>query len=375
MARLHVDLGPASYDIVIGEGVLGQAGRLIKPHLNRNRTVIVTDETVAGHYLGHVNAALGAEEIHADAIVLPPGEATKSFAHLEEVCGRLIALGVERGDTILALGGGVIGDLAGFAAATLHRGIAFIQIPTTLLAQVDSSVGGKTGINLGQGKNLVGAFHQPKLVLADIRTLASLSGRDYLSGYAEVVKYGALGDAAFFDWLTARDQAVKARDPAFLIEAVRRSCLAKAAIVAEDEKERGRRALLNLGHTFGHAFEACAGYDGRVLHGEAVAVGMGLAFDLSARLGHADTRAAEALRAHLRAVGLPAEPGDLGVDFDLDDVMAAMARDKKTVDGALTFILASGIGAAFIARGVAPEPVKELLTGKGVGPRAGEPQR
>lgn len=358
--RVPVDLGSQAYDVLIGPGLLPRAGSLIAPLLSRPRTVIVTDEQVNRLHGPALRASLARAGIVARTVALPPGEATKSMAQAEHLCACLIDLGVERGDRIIALGGGVIGDLTGFAAAIVHRGIGFIQVPTTLLAQVDSSVGGKTGVNLPAGKNLVGAFHQPCLVLADTDSLSTLSAREYFAGYAEVVKYGALGDADFFAWLQARPAAVVDRQAAFLLEAVRRSVAAKAQVVAADEREAGQRMLLNLGHTFGHALEACAGYDGRVLHGEAVAVGMVLALDLSARLGHADAAEVDRLARHLSDVGLPVSPKAFGIDFDADDLMAAMQRDKKARDGQVTLVLARRLGEAFVTRDVSKGLVAEV---------------
>jgi len=279
MDMVRVDLAGRGYDIRIGPGLLARAGAHIGPLLARPFTVIVTDETVAGLHLERLKAGLAAAGIDAETIVLPPGEATKSMAELTRLLERLLALKVERDDLIVALGGGVIGDLAGFAAAVLRRGVGLIQAPTTLLAQVDSSVGGKTGVNSAAGKNLIGAFHQPRLVLADTEVLETLPPRDFLAGYAEVVKYGLLGDAGFFAWLEKNGPAMLAGDEAARIYAVRRCCEMKAAIVARDEFERGERALLNLGHTFGHALEAATGYSARLLHGEGVAIGLALAFE------------------------------------------------------------------------------------------------
>ncbi len=361
-----VALGPDSYDIDIGTGLLAGAGARLAPLLARPRTLIVTDETVAALHLATLAGSLDAAGIAHETMILPAGEATKTLANIEAVCARLAAWGVERRDTIIAFGGGVIGDLTGFAAAVMLRGIRFIQIPTTLLAQVDSSVGGKTGVNLPSGKNLVGAFHQPRLVLADIGLLASLSDREFRAGYAEVVKYGALGDLAFFDWLDDQSAALAARDPAALTEAVARSCAAKADIVAQDEREAGVRALLNLGHTFAHAFEAGAGYDGRVLHGEAVSVGMVLAFRLSVRLGLCPPGDLERLTAHLTAAGLAVTPAQLGMTFTVPALIDAMGRDKKVADGRVTFILARGIGAAFVARDVDMTAVADMLGEAGV---------
>jgi 3-dehydroquinate synthase len=298
--RIRVDLGDRSYDIDVGHGLLAGAGARIRPLLAQPRVVVVTDERVANLYLEELTASLAAAGIVHAAVVLPPGEATKDFPHLADLCDQVLALGIERRTTLLALGGGVIGDITGFAAAILLRGLDFVQVPTTLLAQVDSSVGGKTGINTKAGKNLVGAFHQPKLVLADTATLTTLDDRQLRAGYAEVVKYGLLGDAPFFDWLEEYGDAVLRREPAALQRAVAVSCRAKAAVVAADEREGGIRALLNLGHTFGHALEAETGFGAVLLHGEAVAVGMVLAFELSSRLGLAAAEDAARVRRRWR---------------------------------------------------------------------------
>ncbi|MEC9346348.1 MAG: 3-dehydroquinate synthase [Pseudomonadota bacterium] len=357
-----VALGDRAYDIVIGSGVLGAAGDHLSRMLNRPRTVIVTDENVATTQLPALEAACAASAIATDRVILPPGEATKSFANLEYLLGRLIDLKVNRDDMVVALGGGVIGDLVGFAASVLRRGCDFIQVPTTLLAQVDSSVGGKTAINVPQGKNLIGAFHQPRLVLADVDSLDTLPPREVLAGYAEVVKYGLLGDRAFFDWLEVNGARVVAGDRAARIEAVAQSCRMKARIVAADERETGERALLNLGHTFGHALETEAGYDGRLLHGEAVAIGMVMAFDMSVALGLCPGQDAERVRRHLASVGLPVSPAERGLGQATPErLLDHMAQDKKVRDGRLTFILANRIGAAFITRDVAAGAVLDLL--------------
>ena len=359
---LTVALGARAYDIVIGNGVLADAPGLLAPVLARPRVFVVTDETVAGLHLGALALALDRGGIRHDAVVLPPGEQTKSFAHLEALLDRLLGLGVERDDVIVAVGGGVIGDLAGFAASVLRRGTRFVQVPTTLLAQVDSSVGGKTGIDTHRGKNLVGAFHQPSLVLADTGALATLPPRELRAGYAEVVKYGLLGDSAFFAWLEAHGPDVLAGRGAARDRAVRESCAAKARIVARDETDRGERALLNLGHTFGHALEAANGYDGRLLHGEAVAIGMTMAFDLSARLGLCPPSDAERVRSHLHATGLPVHPRDLDLpEQDADVLVGHMAQDKKVSDGRPTFILARAVGEAFLSRDVAFDEVRAFL--------------
>ena len=350
---LRVDLGERSYDIVVGDGLIDRAGAYLAPFAGPRPLLVVTDETVAFLHLGRLEASLDAAGLAYHRFVLPDGEASKSFAQLEDLLERILETGPERSSVVVALGGGVVGDLAGVAASLALRGLGFVQIPTTLLAQVDSAVGGKTAINSGYGKNLVGAFHQPKLVLSDTGTLDTLPRRERLAGYAEVVKYGLLGDRAFFEWLEDRGRAVIDGGGEARGYAVRKSCAAKAAIVAADETEQGVRALLNLGHTFGHAIEARARYDGAVLHGEAVAVGLVLAFALSAELGLCAREDAARVRCHLRAVGLPAVVADLGADLGgADDLIAAMGRDKKVRSGELNFILARGIGDAFIASGV-----------------------
>ncbi len=355
-----VRLGERGYYALIGTGLVTDAGSRIRPHLGRPRTVVISDEIVDDLHGNALHASLAAEGIEVERIRVSPGEASKSMSLVESLCERLMELGVERRDTLIAFGGGVVGDLVGFVAAILHRGMDFIQIPTTLLAQVDSSVGGKTGVNLAAGKNLVGAFHQPKVVLADTQVLTTLPDREYRAGYAEVVKYGALGDRDFFDWLETHAQALSSREPEALGAAVRRCVEAKAAIVAADERESGMRMLLNLGHTFGHALEALAGYDGRVLHGEAVSVGMVLAFDLSVRLGFADGNDAARLRNHLSAAGLPVTTQALGVAFDTDSLMTAMTRDKKAQGGKITLILARGLGEAFSTRDVGVRDLRAL---------------
>lgn len=358
--RLRVDLGERSYDILIGAGLLDAAGLHLAPLLPQPRVVIVTDTNVAPLYLVRLEAALAAADIAATAVVLPAGEATKNFVHLETLCEQLLALKVERRTTLLALGGGVIGDLTGFAAGITLRGLDFVQLPTTLLAQVDSSVGGKTGINSPHGKNLVGLFHQPRLVLADPGTLSTLSVREMRAGYAEVVKYGLLGDAAFFAWLEANGDAVIAGDPTAVGHAVRVSCAAKAAIVAADEREGGVRALLNLGHTFGHALEAETGFGDSLLHGEAVALGMVLAFALSRRLGHCAAADAERVARHLAAMGLRTDLRWLD-GATPERLIAHMQGDKKVRDGRLTFVLARRIGEAFLDRNVPAAALQEVL--------------
>ena len=360
---VSVALGARTYDILVGNTILSSAGQWIAPHLTRPRTVIVTDQTVAKLHLETLQAALTRAGIASQAIVLAPGEATKSFGQLERLIEQLLELAVERRDVVVAFGGGVIGDLTGFAASILRRGVDYIQIPTTLLAQVDSSVGGKTAINSPHGKNLIGAFHQPKMVLADVGLLGTLPRRERCAGYAEVVKYGLIGDAAFFAWLEDHGQKVIEGDPQSQIEAVVKSCRHKARIVAEDELEQGNRALLNLGHTFGHALEAETGYSGELLHGEAVAIGLSLAFELSAMLGFCPGEIAGRVRRHLAAVGLPAGLAGFGSGKTTPDTLLAhMRQDKKVQNGKLTFVLARGVGQAFISRDVSEGAVMALLT-------------
>lgn len=360
--RQRVELGTRSYDIVVGEELLASTGSLIRPVLRQNRLFTVTDATVADLHLATVERSLTDAGIANETIVLPPGEQTKDFAHLERLAEDLLERRVERRDTLIALGGGVVGDLTGFAAAVLLRGMDFVQLPTTLLAQVDSSVGGKTGINTRHGKNLVGSFHQPRLVLADTEALSTLPRRQLLAGYAEVAKYGLLGDAEFFAWLEGHGAAVIDGDPEARRHAVLTSCGAKAAIVAADERESGQRALLNLGHTFGHALEAETGYGGDLLHGEAVAIGMVMAFDLSVELGFCPAEDAARVRRHFAAIGLPtgleALPGRV---WSPRNLIAHMSRDKKVREGRVTFVLARGIGDAFLHDDVDPAAVETLL--------------
>lgn len=357
-----VALGRRSYEITIGEGLLAEAGRLVKPLLKRPVTAIITDENVARLHLPALEASLAAEGISSSAIVLPAGESTKSFKHLAEACDGLLAAGIERRDRIIAFGGGVIGDLAGFAAAILRRGVDFIQIPTTLLAQVDSSVGGKTGINSAHGKNLIGAFHQPVAVLADISLLDTLPTRELAAGYAEVAKYGLLGDAGFFEWLEGASSAVFRGDSQARIHAIRKCCEMKARIVAEDETETGVRMLLNLGHTFGHALEAATGYSQRLLHGEAVSIGTVQAFGFSERQKLCAPGTAARVAKHLKGVGLPVHSSEIsGALPPPEKLVEIMRQDKKAQGGKLTFILSRGIGEAFIARDVAERDVVDFL--------------
>lgn len=349
---VHVPLGARAYDVRIGQGLLSRAGAEIAPLLARPRVAIVTDATVAGLHLAPLQDALRAAGIASEALILPAGEGTKSWPHLTTCVEWLLEQQVERRDVVVALGGGVIGDLVGFAAAILRRGVRFVQMPTTLLSQVDSSVGGKTGINSARGKNLIGAFHQPSLVLADIDVLDTLSPRDFLSGYGEVAKYGLLGDAAFFDWLEENAPALR-DDPTLRQQAVAHSVAMKAGIVSRDETEQGERALLNLGHTFGHALEAATSYSDRLLHGEGVAIGCALAFDLSARMGLCSQEAPSRVLAHLRQMGMPARLSEIAGNLPDDaGLIALMGQDKKVVDGQLRFVLARGIGEAFVSDAV-----------------------
>ena len=354
--RLSVDLGGAavdrSYDILIGPGLIAAAGRLIAERLPGRRAVVLTDSHVGPLYADAMTDSLKAAGIASETLTIPAGEAAKSFDQLGALLDRCLDAGLDRKSFLVALGGGVVGDLGGFLAAILLRGIDYVQVPTTLLSQVDSSVGGKTAINTRHGKNLVGAFHQPRLVLADTDALASLPKRELLAGYAEVAKYGLIDQPAFWDWLEEKAEGVLALEPTALAHAVRVSCEAKAAVVAADEREGGARALLNLGHTFGHALEAEAGYGGQVLHGEAVSVGMVLAFRHSASLGLCEGAVADRVERHLAGVGLPVAPREVMGQQPptIDRLMARMASDKKTEAGRLTLILAHGIGQSFIAK-------------------------
>ena len=365
---VDVALGDRAYDIVIGRDVLQSLGERVAALRPGARAAIVTDRNVADHWLEKTQASLAAAGIATSHFTVEEGEGSKSYAGLQQVSEALIAARIERNDLVIALGGGVVGDLAGFSAAILRRGVDYVQVPTTLLAQVDSSVGGKTGITSPQGKNLIGAFHQPVLVLADTAVLDTLPQRQFRAGYAEVVKYGLLGDEAFFTWLEANHADIFAGGAA-REHAIATSCRAKAAIVVRDEREAGERALLNLGHTFGHALEAATGFSDRLFHGEGVSIGMVLAAELSAHLGMiAETEAAR-ISNHLAAVGLPTHLQDIagfaqeGLG-DADALMARMAQDKKVRRGRLTFILLGAIGRAVIVRDVEPAPVRDFLAAK-----------
>lgn len=359
---VRVDLGERSYDIVIGLDLISRAGELIAPLLHRKKVAIVTDKNVAGHHLDALHTSLDENTIAHDTIIVSPGEGSKSFATLESVCDQLLRAKIERADVVLALGGGIVGDLTGFAASVLRRGISFIQIPTTLLAQVDSSVGGKTGINTKQGKNLIGAFHQPRQVIADITALDTLPARDFLSGFAEVIKYGLIDDPDFFTWLDAHGSTIMAGDYDARIKAVTKSCKAKARIVAMDEKESGVRALLNLGHTFGHALEAETGFSDRLLHGEGVAIGMMLAHRFSTKLGLCSAEDTAQVEKTFSTLGLPTSLAHIRNSRPSSDVLVDhMFQDKKVADGKLTLILTKGIGKAFIAKDVDPAAIRDFL--------------
>lgn len=359
---VHVNLPGREYDIEIGAGVLDLAGDRIAAMGGRGHVAILTDETVGGLHAASLQKVLCGAGLTSDVLALPAGEATKSWPHLERSVEWLLEQKVERGDVVVAFGGGVIGDLGGFAAAILRRGVRFVQIPTSLLAQVDSSVGGKTGINSPSGKNLIGAFHQPSLVLADTSLLNTLPKRDFLAGYGEVVKYGLLGDAEFFAWLEQNGPALAEGDMDARVRAVRRSCEMKADIVERDETEQGDRALLNLGHTFCHALEAATGYSDRLLHGEGVAIGCALAFELSSRLGLCSQEDPSRVRQHLKQMGMKTDLADIPGNLpDADALLALMGQDKKVVAGQLRFILARGIGDAFITSDVPKDAVLGVL--------------
>jgi 3-dehydroquinate synthase len=373
----RVGLDGRSYDIVIGRGEIASLGARVAALRPGCKVAIVTDETVARHHLATTEKSLTAAGVAATSIKVPAGEASKSFRMFEQVCDALIGAKIERGDLVVALGGGVVGDLAGFAASVVRRGVDYVQVPTTLLAQVDSSVGGKTAINSRAGKNLVGAFYQPILVIADTALLDTLPERELRAGYAEVVKYGLLGDLALFEWLEGHWREVFVGGPARGNQqaprehAVLKSVQAKAAIVARDERETGDRMLLNLGHTFGHAFEAAAGFSDRLLHGEAIGLGMALAFEFSARRGLIQQAVAARVIAHLAATGLPTHVKDLPGEWPgVDAIMDLISQDKKVKRGRLTFILVRGIGQAFVSRDVEAAEVRDFLADKLAGATA-----
>src|SRR6202040_1760212 len=362
--RLHVDLGDRGYDILVGPQLIERAGREMLPVMRRRHLVIVSDEIVAGHYLAALRDGLSEAGVVHHTVLLPPGEETKNLAHFGKLAEGILTIGIERGSMLVALGGGVVGDVTGFAAATLLRGIDFVQIPTTLLAQVDSSVGGKTGINTRTGKNLIGAFYQPRLVLADTSVLASLPRRELLAGYAEIVKYGLIRDAEFFAWLEAEGHQVCALAPEPLRRAVLTSCAMKAEIVAGDEREEGDRALLNFGHTFGHALEAETGFSSRLLHGEAVALGVVLATDFAAELGLAAAEDALRVHRHLEDCALPTRLAEIGLTgIPADRLLGHMSKDKKVRDGRITLILPRRIGEAFVMKDAPRAALRAFLAG------------
>jgi 3-dehydroquinate synthase len=360
--RLRVELDERGYDILVGPGLIASAGKYILPLMRRKQAIVVTDESVATAWLAPLATSLDAAGIAHYEMILPPGEATKDLAHFGRLVDDVLACSIERGTMLVALGGGVVGDICGFAAATLLRGIDFVQIPTTLLAQVDSSVGGKTAINTAAGKNLLGAFYQPRLVLADSGALATLPRREILAGYAEVVKYGLIADAGFFDWLDADGGRVCDLDPAALNRAVLTGCRMKAEIVAADERETGdARALLNFGHTFGHALEAETGFGDALLHGEAVGLGMVLAFDFAVRQDICSGQDAIRVRRHIARLGLPTKLSDIGLAGRPDALLAHMGKDKKVRDGRITLILPRRIGDAYVARDATAEDLRAFL--------------
>lgn len=362
MEQVHVNLGDRAYDIEIGPGLLRQAGKRIKPFLEQPSVAVITDETVAALHLETLRQTLESEGISMTCLALPPGENTKSWPQFTHTVEWLLSQKVERNGMVVAFGGGVIGDLAGFAAAVLRRGVRFVQVPTSLLAQVDSSVGGKTGINAPQGKNLIGAFHQPSLVLADTDVLNTLPVRDFLAGYGEVAKYGLLGDYQFFQWLEENGPRLAAGDLTTRIAAVKRACEMKAEIVARDETEQGNRALLNLGHTFCHVLEAATGYSDRLLHGEGVAIGCSLAFELSARMNLCSQEDPSRVRAHFKNMNLKTDLSDIDGELpNAETLVEMMKQDKKMRDGRLHFVLAHGIGKAFVTADVDLELVKTVL--------------
>jgi len=362
--RLRVELGERSYDILVGPRLIESAAREIEPLLRRRQVVVVSDETVARHCLPALRGSLSGAGIAHHTVLLPPGEETKDLDHFGRLAEEILAFGIERGTTLVALGGGVVGDVTGFAAATLLRGIDFVQIPTTLLAQVDSSVGGKTGINTRIGKNLIGAFYQPRLVIADTTVLTTLPRRELLAGYAEIVKYGLIRDDGFFTWLEAEGDAVCELAPAPLRRAVMTSCAMKAGIVASDEREEGDRALLNFGHTFGHALETETGFSSQLLHGEAVGLGMVLAFDFAERLNLVTVEEAHRVRRHLDEMGLPTRLSTIGLaGIPADRILAYMGKDKKVRDGRIALILPRRIGEAFVMKDAPLDNLRDFLSG------------
>nr|WP_267288024.1 MULTISPECIES: 3-dehydroquinate synthase [Neokomagataea] len=369
--KVHVALQNHAYDVLIGKDLIERAGRWLAPLLPQKRAVIITDEHVATLHLSRLEAALAETEIRFDTLRVPQGEGSKSLSHYSDLITRVLALGIERHTTIIAFGGGVVGDLAGFIAATALRGLPFVQIPTTLLSQVDSSVGGKTGINSPSGKNLIGAFHQPISVLADSSVLATLPRRERVAGYAEILKAGLISDPELFAWCETHGARVLDGDPHIVAEAVKRACAFKAKVVAHDEREvapQNGRALLNLGHTFGHAIEAEMGYNGRLLHGEAVSIGLHLAMRLSVRLGYAKASDLNRLNTHLQQLNMPMSIRALSNNFSATTLINNMLRDKKMKNGKIAFILLRGVGKAFTHCDVSLDQVKTLLQEDGCAP-------
>ncbi len=359
--HLSVSLGERSYDIIIGEGVLEQVGSYMAQVLHHPRVIVVTDDNVAAHYQGPMKNALDFHAIEHDWVTIPPGEGSKSFSTLESVCNQILEYRPDRKTMLVALGGGVVGDLTGFAASIILRGIDYVQIPTTLLSQVDSSVGGKTGINAKTGKNMVGSFHQPRRVLIDTRTLQTLSARDVRAGYAEVVKYGLIKDEDFFHWLEGHRNDVMALKSYALLHAIKTSCEAKAEIVARDEHETGLRMVLNLGHTFGHALEAETGFSDTLLHGEAVALGIVMACRLSTKLGMLEEDTGNRVERHLKQIKLPVSLKDITHEWDVDSICDHLASDKKVENGSLTFILLQAVGRPVFVRDVEMDMVREVI--------------
>ena len=359
---LSINLDTRTYDIYIGGGLLTRIHDLLPDEIGGRSAFIITDRNVEA-YAKTVQQTLQAQGMHkVDILVLQPGEQAKSFENFKKVNEWMLESGLNRNSIVFAVGGGVIGDLGGFCASSVMRGVPYIQVPTSLLAQVDSSVGGKTGINAAQGKNLVGSFYQPGAVIADIDTLQTLPKRELLAGYAEVAKYGLIQDKKFFEWLQPNGEKVIALEEEAVAHAIETSCAAKAKVVEEDEKEQGRRALLNLGHTFGHALEAEAGYGGSLLHGEAVAIGMVMAFDLSARMGLCDQDDVDEVEEHLQEIGLPTRAGYIdALATSVDSLLERMRHDKKVVSGQMTFVLVKGIGQAFLSQDAPEELVREVL--------------
>ncbi len=359
--KLHVGLGSRSYDIIVGERLLAKVGQYIAPVIKGKNVIIISDSNVSRFYLHRLSNALEEAKINFRCIIVPAGEATKSLGSFSELIENILEQKPDRKTVLIALGGGVIGDLTGFAASVLLRGVDFIQIPTTLLSQVDSSVGGKTGINSRFGKNLIGSFHQPLLVLADVATLSTLPKRELLSGYAEVVKYGFINNPDFFSWMEKNGKEIINGDTSLQTQAILKSCAAKAEIVAADEKEQNIRALLNFGHTFAHAFEAETGYSDKLLHGEAVAIGMVLAFAASVKMGICPPDDLAKATSHLKEIGLHTSPIEINKNWNINALMEHFTRDKKAGDGKLTFVLSRGIGKAFIQNDVEPEIIYQTL--------------